>query len=134
MARLGQKITVFGLDFKTTADLCKTIGYSASLSKSFINQRYGTLENMVKTRLRIDDDEQAKAKLLELLGQKDEPKEQKAYIDDSPVVKCARAFVTACINKGLKDDKSLLDGLMMAFNINDIDAVKNEIERLKNEI
>lgn len=134
MARLGQKIKVFGLDFKTTAELCKTIGYSASLSKSFINQRYGTLENMVKTRLRVDNDEQAKQKLLELMGQKDEPKEQKTCIDDSPVIKCARAFVTACINKGLKDDKSLLDGLMLAFNINDIDAVKNKIERLKNEI
>ena len=134
MARLGNKITVYGIDFKNLAEFSSLLGYKANLSAAFVAKRYGTFEDMAKVRLRTDSDEQAKQKLLELMGQKDEQKEQKAYIDDSPVIKCARAFVTACINKGLKDDKNLLDGLMMAFNINDIDAVKNEIERLKNEI
>ena len=129
-----KKITIYGLTFDSVSDLCIKLGYNAPLSEGVIMRRYGSYEAFIKRRYKIDNDEQAKAKLLELMGQKDEQKEQKTCIDDSPVVKCARAFVTACINKGLKDDKNLLDGLMMAFNINDIDAVKNEIERLKNEL
>lgn len=128
------QLTVFNIDFDSIADFLQTIGYKSKITQKTIMQRYGSFETFIKRRYKIDNDEQAKTKLLELMGQKDEQKEQKACIDDSPVVKCARAFVTACINKGLKDDKSLLDGLMMAFNINDIDAVKTEIERLKNEI
>ena len=125
-------INVYGLQFESLSALCKVLGYNTNVSSAFISKRYGTIEQLIKVRLRVNTDEQAKQKLLELMGQKEQPKEQKAYIDDSPVIKCARAFVTACINKGLKDDKSLLDGLMLAFNISDIDAVKNEIERLKN--
>lgn len=132
MARLGNKITVYGIEFKNLAEFSAILGYKANLSAAFVAKRYGTFEDMAKVRLRVDSDEQAKAKLLELMGQKEQPKEQKAYIDDGdPVLKCARAFVTACINKGLKDDKNLLDGLMMAFNISDLDAVRAQIDKIK---
>ena len=127
----SKKISVFGVTIESNSELCRLLGYSAPIGKTIIFQRYGNYENFIKRRYKIDSDEQAKTKLLELMGQKDEQKEQKAYIDDSPIVKCARAFVTACINKGLKDDKSLLDGLMMAFNISDSDAVKAQIDKIK---
>lgn len=125
-------LQVFGVEFASATDFFKTLGYIAPLSDGAVLKRYGSHEQLFKRRYKIDSDEQAKNKLLELMGQKEQPKEQKAYIDDGdPVLKCARAFVTACINKGLKDDKNLLDGLMMAFNISDLDAVRAQIDKIK---
>ena len=120
-------INVYGLQFESLSALCKVLGYNTNVSSAFISKRYGTIEQLIKVRLRVNTDEQAKQKLLELMGQKDEPKEQKTCIDDSPVMRCAHAYINGLINKG---DSVMLDNLVLAFGV-DRDDVLKAVEQIK---
>lgn len=132
------KIDVYGITFKSLSALCKVLGYKTNMSQELINKRFGNIESMIKTRLNVYTDDQAKTKLLELINQKDQTTEmqnmqqdQRPYIDNSdPAVKCARAFVTAAINKALQDNQ-LLSSLMLAFNIDNTDRVLHTIDEIK---
>lgn len=121
-------INVYGLQFESLSALCKVLGYNTNVSSAFISKRYGTIEQLIKVRLRVNTDEQAKAKLLELMGQKDEQKEQKTCIDDGdPVMRCAHAYINGLINKG---DNVMLDNLALAFGV-DRNAVLQAVEQIK---
>ena len=123
-------LQVFGVEFASATDFFKTLGYIAPLSDGAVLKRYGSHEQLFKRRYKIDSDEQAKAKLLELMGQKNEQKEQKACIDDSPVMRCAHAYINGLINKG---DSVMLDNLVLAFGV-DRDDVLKAVEQIKNAI
>lgn len=125
--------TYQGIEFKSKNQLFKLLGYTQSMSDSMIQKQYKTLDNLVRVRLRLKHNEDIKDALLLLMKQQDQPKEQeqKPYIDDSdPAVKCARAFVTAAINKALQDNQ-LLSSLMLAFNIDNTDRVLHTIDEIK---
>ena len=121
-------LQVFGVEFASATDFFKTLGYIAPLSDGAVLKRYGSHEQLFKRRYKIDSDEQAKKKLLELMGQKEQPKEQNAYIDDGdPVMRCAHAYINGLINKG---DNVMLDNLALAFGV-DRNAVLQAVEQIK---
>lgn len=127
MARLGNKITVYGIDFKNLAEFCTLLGYKGNLSTKFVIKRYGSFENMAKVRLRVDSDEQAKAKILELLEQKPNEKIQNISNLGAKEIKCAKAYINALINKG---DNTVLDALCLAFDCKR-DNVLRAVDSLK---
>lgn len=61
-------ISVYGVDFATQTDFFKLLGYARPLAKKLIAAQYGTLENVVKSRLKADTDDQAREMLLKLKG------------------------------------------------------------------
>ncbi|WP_281757198.1 hypothetical protein [Succinatimonas hippei] len=124
------EIEVFGLKIKSLSYLCQILGYKKPISKSLITVKYGTLENLVQTRLKADSAESAKIKLMDLLGCKESGKMQ--VISDSVVTQCAKAYIKSVLNQDI--DTQSLQVLMRAFNVQDQSAVIGEIERLKNEI
>ena len=128
MARLGNKITVYGIEFKNLAEFSALLGYKANLSAAFVAKRYGTFEDMAKVRLRVNTDEQAKAKLLELMGQKDDKTIQKVSVLETKEQKCAKAYINALINQG---NEQILDALCLAFDCKK-DDVLQAVESLKN--
>ena len=102
------------------------MGYIAPLSYGAVLKRNGSHEQLFKRRYKINNDDHARQKLLELIG-------QNTYIDDSePAVMCSRWFVTAAINKALQYNQ-LLSSLMLAFNINNADRVLHTIDEIKKE-
>ena len=123
----SKKVEIYGLVFNSMADLCRLLGYTSSLSKSFVLKQYGSLEQLIKVRLRVDNDEQAKAKLLELLEQKDDKKIQNVSNLETKEQKCAKAYINALINKG---DEGVLDALCLAFDCQK-DKVLKAVDSLK---
>lgn len=61
-------IKVFNVDFKSLGQLQKALGYASQQSEAFILRRYGSLEKMVLTRLKTDDEKEAIKKLKTLLN------------------------------------------------------------------
>ena len=57
---------VFGIDFKNQTLFYKVLGYARPVSSTLIAKKYGSLENVVKTRLGIDNDDQAAINLQQL--------------------------------------------------------------------
>ena len=56
--------TVYDVEFKTKADFYRTLGYKAPLSPALIVRQYaGKYENLVKSRLKADTDDQAREML-----------------------------------------------------------------------
>lgn len=117
---ISKKINVFNLDFKNIKALTDLLGYKAPQSLNRIAFKYGTLENMVKIRLRVNTDEQARSKLLELLEQKDQPKDKETAMQPQPKElselsneqQCAKKYAQALLNKG---DEQILNSLLLAF-------------------
>ena len=116
---ISKKINVFNLDFKNIKALTDLLGYKAPQSLNRIAFKYGTLENMVKIRLRVDTDEQARSKLLELLEQEDQPKDKETAMQQpkelselSNEQQCAKKYAQALLNKG---DEQILSSLLLAF-------------------
>ncbi len=71
--------TVYDIDFGCKADFYRLLGYKASLSPALIDRQYnGKYENLVKSRLKADTDDQAR-EMLQALKDKaqniDYPKE-----------------------------------------------------------
>lgn len=95
------KITVYGVDFKNVSELCKLLGYKNSFAMSFIKQKYGTIEDMVKQRLKLDYDYEIKQKLLTLKNEQQE-KSENAMCDPA-----ARAVLQAIYNQTNEDVKSI---------------------------
>lgn len=122
------EIEVFGLKIKSLSYLCQLLGYKKPISKSLITVKYGSLENLVQTRLKVDSAESAKIKLMELLGLKESAKTQ--VLSDDVVTQCAKAYIKSVLNQDI--DTQSLQVLMRAFNVQDQNAVIGEIERLKN--
>lgn len=56
-------IRVYNLDFPTQSDFFRLLGYARPLAKKQINEQYGTLENVAKSRLKADTDDQAREML-----------------------------------------------------------------------
>lgn len=55
---------VYDVEFKTKADFYRTLGYKAPLSPALIVRQYdGKYENLVKSRLKADTDDQAREML-----------------------------------------------------------------------
>lgn len=59
-------ISVYDIDFPTQSDFFRLLGYARPLAKKQINEQYGTLENVAKSRLKADTDDQAREMLQEL--------------------------------------------------------------------
>ena len=60
--------TVYDVEFKTKADFYRTLGYKAPLSPALIVRQYdGKYENLVKSRLKADTDDQAREMLQALI-------------------------------------------------------------------
>lgn len=57
---------VLGVEFKNKALLFKVLGYARGMSDKFITEKYKNLDQLVKTRLKIDDDQLASSKLMQL--------------------------------------------------------------------
>ena len=56
--------TVYNVDFGSKADFYRLLGYKASLSPALIERQYnGKYENLVKSRLKADTDDQAREML-----------------------------------------------------------------------
>lgn len=53
-------IRVYDIDFPTQSDFFRLLGYARPLAKKQINEQYGTLENVAKSRLKADTDDQAR--------------------------------------------------------------------------
>lgn len=123
-----EKICVYGVSFESLSALCKTLGYNTNFSLNFVQKRYGSLEALIKVRLRVDDDEQAKQKLLELMGQKETSQETKK---DDVVTQCAKAYIKSVLNQEV--NLQSLEVLMRAFSLQDQKTVIDKIEELKNE-
>lgn len=60
-------IRVYNIDFPTQSDFFRLLGYARPLAKKQINEQYGTLENVAKSRLKADTDDQAREMLLALI-------------------------------------------------------------------
>lgn len=59
--------TVYNVDFGSKADFYRLLGYKASLSPALIERQYkGKYENLVKSRLKADTDDQAREMLQSL--------------------------------------------------------------------
>lgn len=56
-------IRVYDIDFPTQSDFFRLLGYARPLAKKQINKQYGTLENVAKSRLKADTDDQAREML-----------------------------------------------------------------------
>lgn len=56
-------ISVYDIDFPTQSDFFRLLGYARPLAKKQINEQYGTLENVAKSRLKADTDDQAREML-----------------------------------------------------------------------
>lgn len=59
-------IKVYDLDFSTQSDFFRLLGYARPLAKKLIATQYGTLENVAKSRLKADTDDQAREMLQSL--------------------------------------------------------------------
>lgn len=60
--------TVYDVEFKTKADFYRALGYKAPLSPALIVRQYdGKYENLVKSRLKADTDDQAREMLQALI-------------------------------------------------------------------
>lgn len=57
---------VLGVEFKNKALLFKVLGYARGMSDKFIAEKYKNIDQLVKTRLKIDDDQLAASKLMQL--------------------------------------------------------------------
>lgn len=56
--------TVYNIDFASKADFYRLLGYKASLSPALIERQYkGKYENLVRSRLKADTDDQAREML-----------------------------------------------------------------------
>ena len=60
-------IRVYDIDFPTQSDFFRLLGYARPLAKKQINGQYGTLENVAKSRLKADTDDQAREMLQALI-------------------------------------------------------------------
>ena len=60
-------IRVYNIDFPTQSDFFRLLGYARPLAKKQINEQYGTLENVAKSRLKADTDDQAREMLQALI-------------------------------------------------------------------
>ena len=60
-------IRVYDIDFTTQSDFFRLLGYARPLAKKQINEQYGTLENVAKSRLKADTDDQAREMLQALI-------------------------------------------------------------------
>lgn len=56
-------IRVYNIDFPTQSEFFRLLGYARPLAKKQINEQYGTLENVAKSRLKADTDDQAREML-----------------------------------------------------------------------
>lgn len=56
-------IRVYDIDFPTQSDFFRLLGYARPLAKKQINEQYGTLENVAKSRLKANTDNQAREML-----------------------------------------------------------------------
>lgn len=56
-------ISVYNIDFPTQSDFFRLLGYTRPLAKKQINEQYGTLENVAKSRLKANTDDQAREML-----------------------------------------------------------------------
>lgn len=56
-------ISVYDIVFPTQSDFFRLLGYARPLAKKQINEQYGTLENVAKSRLKADTDDQAREML-----------------------------------------------------------------------
>lgn len=61
-------IKVFNVEFRSLGQLQKVLGYASQQSEAFILRRYGSLEKMVLTRIKTDDEKEAIKKLKALLN------------------------------------------------------------------
>ena len=59
-------ISVYGVDFKNVSAFCRALGYCHPFSSKVIEKKYGSFENLAKTRLNLAYDYQLREKLLEL--------------------------------------------------------------------
>lgn len=60
-------ISVYNIDFPTQSDFFRLLGYTRPLAKKQINKQYGTLENVAKSRLKANTDDQAREMLQALI-------------------------------------------------------------------
>lgn len=56
-------IRVYDIDFPTQSDFFRLLRYARPLAKKQISEQYGTLENVAKSRLKADTDDQAREML-----------------------------------------------------------------------
>ena len=136
-----QPINVYGFAFDTLSDLTTLLGYKGKRAKNQLIEIYGSLEQMVKTRFRVQSDDQARLMLQKLINdatgvkginaaQKTETQDANATHTDDDVSKCVKAYIKDLINKG---DDNVLDALILAFGV-DKNAVLKQIEYLKSDV
>ena len=68
---------VLDVVFESQRELFKLLGYKCTMSKSQILKQNGSYENLIKRRLCVDTDNEAKMKLLELKEKSDQAKNEK---------------------------------------------------------
>jgi len=68
---------VLDVVFESQRELFKLLGYKCTMSKSQIIKQNGSYENLIKRRLCVDTDNEAKMKLLELKEKSDQAKNEK---------------------------------------------------------
>lgn len=119
-------INVYGVEFKNVSQLCKLLGYKRSFAMNFINEKYGSLENMISQRLKLSHDYEIKQKLLTL---KNELKEK---TNDELCDPAARAVLQAIYNQTSEDVKSITAvAVAAAFKI-DASELKKRVDEFLN--
>lgn len=110
--------TYQGIEFKSKNQLFKLLGYTQSMSDSMIQKQYKTLDNLVRVRLRLKQNEDIKDALLLLLKQQDQPKNKNTVLQPKELSElsneqqCAKKYAQALLNKG---DEQILNSLLLAF-------------------
>jgi len=84
---------VFGIKFKSLRDYVTLLGYNKFLTITMINKQYGGLENLAKRKLKIENPDLVRQKLLELLAQKDQKNFYGVSDSNTNADKIAAAFI-----------------------------------------
>ena len=122
----------YGVGFKTLKEIKDVLNMRSNLSQAVINRFYGgSLETLIATRLKMkgSSKEQIKSKLLELINQKDQPKDKETAMQLQPKElselsneqQCAKKYAQALLNKG---DEQILNSLLLAFGCSRDDVLK----------
>ena len=86
---------VYDVEFKSLTEFCRALGYSHAFSKNFIIKHYGSLENMAKTRLKLDYDYEIKPKLIALKSNVSNKDENKVTTDPAALAVLKAVFKQA---------------------------------------
>ena len=131
---------VFDIKFKSLRDYVTLLGYKKTLTITMINNQYGGLENLAKRKLKIENPDLVRQKLLELLEKRDrknlrnetdngtnQEKIAAAYIrsklidiSENDLANVARLLGISISNTEIQEIKNLLKDFSLNFQADDM--------------